>query len=147
MMDRDDGDAVFQERFEHRLQFGFEHGEVAINNGIIVRSGESGPGVHAHFLSDLTTTFHLHGPSKDGFEHTVLRFAFDAEQSGEGLCVEGTGGGKLFARKRAYWLRSCGAHLFYLIEGRANTAGEFVGRTFAANMHEVDFWFVEKEVV
>src|ERR1041384_1942308 len=48
MMDRNDVDPAFAQRFEDRLQFLFEHDEIPIDYGVVIIAGERSPGVYAH---------------------------------------------------------------------------------------------------
>ena len=78
LMNRDDGDLVFDERFQNRLQFIFGHGEIAIDDRVVVRPGERGPGVNPDFFADLHPA-HLRLPADRELHHPVLHLALHGE--------------------------------------------------------------------
>ena len=53
VMDRNDVDAAFAQRFEDGLKLVFEHGEIAVDDGTGVCASKSRPSVDAHFLPDF----------------------------------------------------------------------------------------------
>jgi hypothetical protein len=78
VMNRDDVDAGPPQRFEGSLQFVFQDNEIAVHDGVVVRAGESRPGVNAHFFSDVAAARHFHLPTENGLKHAILRLPFNA---------------------------------------------------------------------
>lgn len=95
-VDGDNVDAASAEGFEDRLKFGFEAGKVTVHYGVVIGTGEGGPGGHAHFFSDLAAAGHFRFPAEDEFYHAVL-FCRLATQHGD----ERSGGDAVFLRNPA----------------------------------------------
>src|SRR6266542_3245965 len=53
LVDRDDIDARLPQLLEHGLELVLQHGEVAVDDGVVVGAGERGPRVHAHRVARL----------------------------------------------------------------------------------------------
>jgi hypothetical protein len=49
--------------------------------------------------------------------------------------------------ERIFWLRICRANLFGSVINFFDGVGQLVDRTFAFNMHEIDLWMIEEEMV
>src|SRR5205814_5571549 len=81
LMDGNDVDGFVAQRLEHRLQLVFEHGEVASDDCIAVRSREGGPGVQPHLLCHRATTGHLRFAPNDELRHPVLHLRLLAQRS------------------------------------------------------------------
>src|SRR4051812_48295395 len=76
VMNGDDVDALVAQTPEHWLQLVFQHREVTIDNCIVIGARECRPGVYAHFLGCIATTWHLRFAPDNEFEHAVVRLPF-----------------------------------------------------------------------
>src|ERR1700682_5476414 len=81
-MNGDNVNTTNAERFERWLQFVFRDGEIAIDDGVIVRAGKSDPCIHAHVLVDLDA-MHGRGLADRELHHAVVRFTARAENGVE----------------------------------------------------------------
>lgn len=147
MMDGDNVDAGLAERFEGGLEFVSEHDEVTVHDGVVVGAGESGPGIDAHFFPRFTAAGHFDGTSENGFEHAVLGFALRAENFLESLDSQEAFGRQTSGREALGGFRVCRADFLHGIESSADGFGQRGGVSFAADVHEIDFGFIKKEMV
>src|SRR5258706_4451689 len=63
---------------EDALNLALVHGEIAVDDGLVVASGKSGPGVHAHGVPQLVAT-HLRRPPDRDLVNAVREIAFSPE--------------------------------------------------------------------
>src|SRR5438067_8857760 len=78
LMDGDDFNFAPKQRLEDRLQFVLRYGEVSIDYRIVIATGESRPGVYAHFLIDRSAV-HFCRAANRKLNHAVFGFALKAK--------------------------------------------------------------------
>src|SRR5947207_2656539 len=74
LMNRDDLDGVLEQRFQHRLQFIFGHGEISIDDRVVICARKCRPGIDAHRVVDLRAV-HLCRTADCEFHHSLFCFA------------------------------------------------------------------------
>ena len=88
VMDRDDVDAGAAQGLEHRLYLGLKHDEIAIDDGLRIAPGKSGPGIDAHGVADLMAV-HLRGASDGDLVDAIGQLALDPEDVLNRLGIQG----------------------------------------------------------
>src|SRR3569623_1170555 len=138
-------DAVRKHGFQYRLQLIFVHREIAGDDGLVIRSREGGPGVDTHFLA---YGYAMHGgmTADHHLEHAGVRMAIHAEY----LFQRGRRDG-IFACEMSWKIglgdRFSVVYFCHLIEHALLASGELIGLACSLDVHEVNLWLVEKEMV
>ena len=78
LVDRDDVYFFFEQRFRSWLQFIFGHGEISVDNSVVVAAGEGNSGVHPHGVVDLDA-MHCCRSAERELDHSVFRFSLCSE--------------------------------------------------------------------
>ena len=78
LVDRYDVYSFFEQRSCRWLQFIFGHGEISVDNSVVVAAGEGGPGVHAHGVVDLYA-MHCCWATERELHHSVFQFPLRPE--------------------------------------------------------------------
>src|SRR6266403_457618 len=150
-MNRHDVDTAGTKRFQRSLKFIFGYGEIAVYNCVVVTTGKGCPRVDAHRVVDLHS---VHGRrSTDGeFYHSVLRFPLHAED-----LIQRCGSDRALVRRWAFldvtltkcasWFPARTANGFGRVINLLHGCGQFLDTAFTADVHEVNFGLVEKEMV
>ncbi len=145
LVDGDDVDAVGAHRLENCLQLALEHGEVAIDDCLLIAARERGPGVDAHLVADLDAV-HRRLATDNDLDHAVAGLRFRPEHLLD-RCRRDAAGRRNVARKGGRQRGLGGAHLGNPVVDRLDSGGQAGRFSHAADMHEVDLRLVEEEVV
>ena len=138
-VDGNDVDAGVSQCLEHVLQLGFEHGEIAVDDGLGIGTRKRRPGVHAQGVSDgHPMLFRRAAPGR--LVHAIVDLALLAEEGIEFRCIDGALGR----------IDVHGGHLAFLLQRReylAHRRGQLRFVTDAADVHEHHFRRVPEEVI
>src|SRR6266705_4577579 len=150
-MNRDDVDPDHTKRYQRSLKFIFCYSEIAIYNRVVVAPGKGGPCIHAH-LFIYGHTVHFRWAADCEFHHSILRLSLHAKD-----LIQRSGSDRTLVRqwafldltltKRAPWFRVRAANGFGRVINFLHGCGQFFDIAFTADVHEVDFGLVEKEMV
>ncbi len=77
-VNRNDVNPADANRFQRGLQFIFGHGEISVDQSVVIAAGKRHPRVHAHRVVDLDAV-HRRGVANREFHHSIVRFAARAE--------------------------------------------------------------------
>ena len=86
-VDSDDIDAVLPQGLKDILELPLLHGEIAIDQRMVIGAVERGPCIDAHLFSGDAVAGHLGGAAEGGLVHAVLGLAFAPKAASSGAAV------------------------------------------------------------
>ena len=140
-MDRDDVDAAYPNRSKGGLQLVLGHGEISVNNGIIIAAGKRRPCVDAHSVVDFYT---MHRRRMTDGNLSIPLFASPVIPK-----ILSSGSARLNSSPAMQFRRTnlsvgrCSPNFLNLVVDFSDSRSEFFSRALTFNVHKINFRMIE----